>query len=84
MDIKSVLSLCVCRDGLILTDIYSPYKFESPWYAFEFAFHVLEVRANMVIISMAWLTREDPQTFSQFPQQPDMWVSFASLSMEGD
>ncbi|KKY35549.1 putative carbon-nitrogen family protein [Diaporthe ampelina] len=50
----------------------NPYKFEAPWHAFEFAFHVLEVRANLVILSMAWLTREDATTFSSKPDEPDM------------
>lgn len=50
----------------------NPYKFEAPWHAFEFAFHVLEVRANLVILSMAWLTREDSATFTSKPDEPDM------------
>jgi hypothetical protein len=50
---------------------HSPYKFEAPWHAFEFAFHILEVRANMVIVSMAWLTQEDRSTFTPFPEDPD-------------
>lgn len=50
----------------------NPYKFEAPWHAFEFAFHVLEVRANLVILSMAWLTREDAATFTSMPNEPDM------------
>ncbi|KAH9909628.1 carbon-nitrogen hydrolase [Xylariomycetidae sp. FL2044] len=50
----------------------NPYKFEAPWHAFEFAFHALEVSANVVIVSMAWLTREDAQSFSCQPKEPDM------------
>lgn len=50
----------------------NPYKFEAPWHAFEFAFHVLEVKANLVIISMAWLTREEGATFNTKPDEPDM------------
>lgn len=50
----------------------NPYKFEAPWHAFEFAFHVLEIRANLVILSMAWLTREDATTFCSKPDEPDM------------
>ncbi|KAK4113816.1 carbon-nitrogen hydrolase [Canariomyces notabilis] len=49
----------------------NPYKFEAPWHAFEFAFHVLEARANLVIVSMAWLTQEDRSTFTPFPEDPD-------------
>ncbi|KAK3326468.1 carbon-nitrogen hydrolase [Apodospora peruviana] len=50
----------------------NPYKFEAPWHAFEFAFHILEVKANLVIMSMAWLTREHRSTFTPFPHDPDM------------
>ncbi|KAK1778990.1 carbon-nitrogen hydrolase [Copromyces sp. CBS 386.78] len=50
----------------------NPYKFEAPWHKFEFAFHVLEVRANLVILSMAWLTHEDPETFTPLAQEPDL------------
>lgn len=59
---------------------YSPYKFEAPWHAFEFAFHILEVESNLVIISMAWMTREEPRRFSRMSNEPDMdtltyWVT---------
>lgn len=65
---------------LIKTNSISPYKFEAPWHAFEFAFHVLEVESNLVIVSMAWMTREDRRHFSRMPNEPDMntltyWVT---------
>lgn len=50
----------------------NPYKFQTPWTAFEFGFHILTVKANLVIISMAWLTLEDAQTFTQLAEEPDM------------
>jgi len=50
----------------------SPYKFEAPWNAWEFAHHILHVDANLVIMSMAWLTREDPRAYSRVPREPDM------------
>lgn len=58
----------------------SPYKFEAPWHAFEFAFHVLESYSNLVIISMAWMTREDGRAYSRTPLEPDLetltyWVT---------
>lgn len=58
----------------------SPYKFQAPWHAFEFAYHVIAIEANIVILSMAWLTREEPRQFSRMPQEPDMdtltyWVT---------
>ncbi|TGO68921.1 hypothetical protein BOTNAR_0018g00440 [Botryotinia narcissicola] len=37
----------------------NPYKFETPWSTCEFACYVLQKKANLVILSMAWLTRQD-------------------------
>ena len=51
---------------------HSPYKFEAPWDAWEFAYHVLHKEANLVILSMAWLTREDARSYSRSPRDPDM------------
>ena len=50
----------------------SPYKFEAPWSAWEFAYHILHKQANLVILSMAWLTRENPRSYSRSPKEPDM------------
>ncbi|KAK4077358.1 uncharacterized protein Triagg1_3690 [Trichoderma aggressivum f. europaeum] len=66
-------SIGICMD-------INPYKFEAPWHAFEFAFHVLEVESNLVIVSMAWMTREDRRHYSRMPNEPDMdtltyWVT---------
>ncbi|KAK1672586.1 carbon-nitrogen hydrolase, partial [Colletotrichum godetiae] len=60
--------------------ICNPYKFEAPWHAHEFAFHVMESYSNLVIMSMAWLTRADAQVFTSTPNEPDMdtltyWVA---------
>ncbi|PVH73230.1 hypothetical protein DL98DRAFT_659584 [Cadophora sp. DSE1049] len=50
----------------------NPYKFEAPWSAWEFAYHILHKEANLVILSMAWLTREDARSYSRSPKDPDM------------
>jgi protein N-terminal amidase len=50
----------------------SPYKFEAPWSAWEFAYHIIHKEANLVILSMAWLTREDARSYSRCPKDPDM------------
>ncbi|KAF8865838.1 carbon-nitrogen hydrolase [Acephala macrosclerotiorum] len=50
----------------------NPYKFEAPWSAWEFAYHILHKQANLVILSMAWLTREDARSYSRSPKEPDM------------
>ncbi|KAB5575665.1 carbon-nitrogen hydrolase [Coniochaeta sp. 2T2.1] len=69
----------------------NPYKFQTPWTAFEFGFHILRVKANLVIISMAWLTQEDARTFTTQPEEPDMetltyWVQRMEpvIRAEGD
>ncbi|KAL8383034.1 hypothetical protein RB595_006683 [Gaeumannomyces hyphopodioides] len=50
----------------------NPYKFQAPWHKFEFAFHVLDSNANVVIISMAWSTLDSRETFCSRPYEPDM------------
>ncbi|KAL2255495.1 hypothetical protein VTK26DRAFT_3242 [Humicola hyalothermophila] len=50
----------------------NPYKFEAPWDAYEFAFHVLKVQANLVIFSMAWLTNDERSMFLSSPHDPDL------------
>ncbi|KAK3377792.1 carbon-nitrogen hydrolase, partial [Podospora didyma] len=50
----------------------NPYRFEAPWNAFEFGVHVMEVAANVVIMTMAWQTSQDTRLFSRRPQEPDL------------
>ncbi|KAK0392341.1 hypothetical protein NLU13_1837 [Sarocladium strictum] len=50
----------------------NPYKFQVPWQNFEFAYHILENSVRLVIVSMAWITQEEPQTYTQTPDEPDM------------
>jgi predicted amidohydrolase len=69
----------------------NPYRFEMPWSKYEFASHVLAINANVVVLSMAWLTREDAREFSRMPKDPDMdtltyWVARLEplIRSEGD
>ncbi|KAI5461278.1 hypothetical protein BGZ63DRAFT_404151 [Mariannaea sp. PMI_226] len=67
------VSIGICMD-------LNPYKFQAPWHAFEFANHVLRMDSNLVIVSMAWVTREDRRRFTSLPNEPDMdtltyWVT---------
>lgn len=50
----------------------NPYKFEARWTDWEFAHHVLHRGANLVILSMAWLTRENYNLYSRTPREPDL------------
>lgn len=59
-----------------MTDTESPDKFAAPWNEWEFAFHILDKKANLVIISMAWLTYGEVET----SKEPDIetlsfWVA---------
>ena len=56
----------------VLTTPISPYRLEAPWDAFEFAFHIQEAQANLVILTMAWQTHRDPKLFSRTPKEPDL------------
>lgn len=74
------LSIFVTTKANLATRTLSPYKFEAPWNKFEFGQHVLNSGARLVIVSMAWLTNENPQEFTSTPLEPDSmtllyWVS---------
>ena len=49
----------------------NPYKFESPWTAYEFGNHAREARAKVVVLSMAWLTRLSAEEISSQVMVPD-------------
>jgi len=55
----------------ICTDL-NPYRSKAPWDAYEFAYHILHKEANLVILSMAWLTGEDVRELNRTPEEPDM------------
>ncbi|KAH6626087.1 carbon-nitrogen hydrolase, partial [Chaetomium sp. MPI-SDFR-AT-0129] len=60
----------ICKNP---TNTPSPYKFEAPWDAYEFALHVQRVGANLVLLSTAWLTNDDQSTFLAPPlHHPDL------------
>ncbi|KAG5971060.1 hypothetical protein E4U55_001340 [Claviceps digitariae] len=58
-------ALGICMD-------LNPYRFEAPWNAFEFSSFALASGARLVIVPMAWLTHERPETFCKTPEEPDM------------
>ncbi|KAG5916711.1 hypothetical protein E4U42_007545 [Claviceps africana] len=59
------IALGICMD-------LNPYRFEAPWNAFEFSTFALASGARLVIVPMAWLTSESPETFNDTPEEPDM------------
>jgi protein N-terminal amidase len=50
----------------------NPYKFEAPWTAYEFANHALSSEAEIVVVSMAWLTRLSREELQESAEIPDM------------
>ncbi|ETS79774.1 hypothetical protein PFICI_09627 [Pestalotiopsis fici W106-1] len=58
--------------GKLAMGICIPYKFEAPWDEFEFAAHAIRVSADVVIVSMAWLTHENRSSFLSHPGEPDL------------
>jgi protein N-terminal amidase len=50
----------------------NPYKFQAPWTAYEFANYAREARAQVVILSMAWLTHLSHEELAEQAMAPDM------------
>lgn len=50
----------------------NPYKFEAPWTAYEFANHCRTAKAQLVVLSCAWLTRLSSQELLDEAIRPDM------------
>ncbi|GAB7362431.1 hypothetical protein MBLNU230_g2753t1 [Neophaeotheca triangularis] len=59
------VSMGICMD-------INPYRFTAPWTAYEFATHCVKKQTNLVVLSMAWLTRLLPEELMKEPRQPDM------------
>lgn len=49
----------------------NPYKFQAPWTSYEFANHALACGAEVVVLSMAWLTRLSTMELYGEAEQPD-------------
>jgi len=49
----------------------NPYKFLADWTKYEFANHVMQAKSQLVVLSMAWLTRLVPQELTELPLRPD-------------
>lgn len=50
----------------------NPKDFTAPWTAYEFANHIVDSRASLAILTMAWLTRLSRDELAADPKQPDM------------
>ncbi|KAF2272776.1 N-terminal asparagine amidohydrolase-like protein [Westerdykella ornata] len=58
------VSLGICMD-------INPYRFITPWDAYEFASKALEAQTPVICVSMAWLTTLSPEELAQEPLQAD-------------
>lgn len=83
-DIK--LAAGICMD-------LNPHRFVAPWGAKEFAHHVLDSRATLVILTMAWLSSElcpfDVSPDNADSQNPDMptlayWIERLRPVVDGE
>ena len=50
----------------------NPYKFEAPWTSYEFANHALAAKAELLVVSMAWLTRMSTVELQEQARLPDL------------
>lgn len=50
----------------------NPHKFEAPWKAYEFASHALASESELLVLSMAWLTRLDASELAAHAEEPDV------------
>ncbi|KAH6713391.1 carbon-nitrogen hydrolase [Leptodontidium sp. MPI-SDFR-AT-0119] len=64
----------------------NPYKFGVPLIAWEFAQHVLRREVNLVVLSMAWMTREDTRPFSGEPDMESLsyWLALLEPLIRND
>lgn len=67
----------------------NPHKFTAPWEAYEFASHALANKSEIIVLSMAWLTRISAATLTIEPEEPDLatlsyWIERLKPLVEGE
>lgn len=50
----------------------NPYQFTAPWTAYEFTTHARTAKAELVVLSCAWLTDTSAEDLRTMPTQPDL------------
>jgi protein N-terminal amidase len=50
----------------------NPYQFTAPWAAYEFTTHARKAKAELVVLSCAWLTHISAENIRTMPTQPDL------------
>lgn len=50
----------------------NPYQFTAPWTAYEFTTHARKAKAEIVVLSCAWLTYISDEDLNTMPTRPDL------------
>ena len=50
----------------------NPYQFTAPWTAYEFTTHARTTKAELIVLSCAWLTHISTDGLNQMAMQPDL------------
>jgi predicted amidohydrolase len=67
----------------------NPYKFEAPWTSYEFANHALAFKAELVLLSTAWITQFSTAELQEHASLPDLdtvgyWLERMRPLMDSD
>ena len=80
---ESQVAAGICMD-------INPYQFTAPWTAYEFTTHARTAKAELVVLSCAWLTHISAEDLNLMPTQPDLstlgyWIDrFSPLVGDAD
>ncbi|KAK0512816.1 hypothetical protein JMJ35_004833 [Cladonia borealis] len=67
----------------------NPYQFTAPWEAYEFCAHALAKESEILVLSMAWLTRLPEQDLLEQAEEPDLntlsyWIERMKPLVDGE
>ena len=67
----------------------NPYQFTAPWEAYEFCAHALAKESEILVLSMAWLTRLPEHILLQQAEEPDLntlsyWIERLKPLVDGE
>ena len=67
----------------------NPHRFTAPWEAYEFCAHALAENSEILVLSMAWLTRLPEQNLLQQAEEPDLdtlsyWIERMKPLVDGE
>ena len=67
----------------------NPYRFTAPWEAYEFCAYALAEESEILVLSMAWLTRLSEQILLQQAEEPDLntlsyWIERMKPLVDGE